>query len=348
MASAITLSIAQCQDLAHQALTLAGMSDAQARAIARSLTAAEADDCRSHGLYRLPATLKTVLSGQVNLVGEPKAAQTAPGIVTVDAACTFAPLALALGLPLLDQAAREQGIAALVIRNTFHFSALWAEVEPLARQGLAALAMTPSHAWVAPFGGTQRLFGTNPMAFAFPRRGPHPYVFDFATSAAARGEIDLHRRAGKQVPEGWGFDTAGQPTTDPAAILAGAMATFGGHKGSALATMVELLAGALIGDLLSTESIAHAQGNELAPFHGELIIAMDPARFLGGGETHLDKAEALLAGLSAQGARLPSERRYAARARTANEGVAIPITILRDIGAIVPTLDLPVHVRDPA
>lgn len=81
-----------------------------------------------------------------------------------------------------------------------------------------------------------------------------------ATSAAARGEIQLHQRAGKALPEGWGIDSQGQPTTDAAEVLNGAMLTFGGHKGSALAAMVELLAGPLIGDMTSAESLAWDNG----------------------------------------------------------------------------------------
>lgn len=81
-----------------------------------------------------------------------------------------------------------------------------------------------------------------------------------ATSAAARGEIQLHQRSGKALPEGWGIDSQGQPTTDAAEVLNGAMLTFGGHKGSALAAMVELLAGPLIGDMTSAESLAWDNG----------------------------------------------------------------------------------------
>ncbi|PNB52334.1 oxidoreductase, partial [Pseudomonas sp. FW305-130] len=110
-------------------------------------------------------------------------------------------------------------------------AALWPEVEWLAGEGLVALAFTPSHAWVAPAGGTQPVFGTNPIAFGWPRPGRLPFVFDLATSAVARGEIELHRRAGKPVPDDWGYDAAGQATTDAEAVLAGAMRTFGGHKG---------------------------------------------------------------------------------------------------------------------
>jgi delta1-piperideine-2-carboxylate reductase len=120
--------------------------------------------------------------------------------------------------PALVEATRRHGLGALVIRRCFHFSALWPEIEAITAHGLAALALTPSHAWVAPAGGSQPLFGTNPIAFGWPRPGPYPYVFDFATSAIARGDLELHRRAGQPLPEGCGVDADGQPSTDPVAV----------------------------------------------------------------------------------------------------------------------------------
>jgi LDH2 family malate/lactate/ureidoglycolate dehydrogenase len=236
---------------------------------------------------------------------------------------------------LLVDKARAGGIAALAINNCVHFAALWPEVEALAEEGLVAFACTPSHAWVAPAGGIAPIFGTNPIAFGWPRPGKHPYVFDFATSMVARGEIELHRRAGKPIPPGWGIDAAGAPTTDAEAALAGAMLTFGGHKGSALATMVELIAGPLIGDLTSRESIAADAGAKASPLGGELIIVIDPAGFLGDAvAAHLNRAEALFEGILAQGARLPSQRRYEARERSLLEGVDVPAQLLADIEAL--------------
>lgn len=108
------------------------------------------------------------------------------GIVAVDAHHGFSLLAFETGLPLLIDKARSQGIAAMAINNCFHFSALWPEVEALAVHGLAGLAITPSHSWVAPAGGSVPVFGTNPIAFAWPRPGAKPFVFDVATSAVAR------------------------------------------------------------------------------------------------------------------------------------------------------------------
>jgi LDH2 family malate/lactate/ureidoglycolate dehydrogenase len=311
------------------------MARAQAAAVAGFIAAAERDACPSHGLYRLLGMVRTIDGGKVGLTAAPTVNAPRSGVVVVDAHYGFSPLAYAVGAPLLMEKARANGLAALVIRNCFHFSALWAEVEPLAEAGLVALAMTPSHGWVAPPGGRRPVFGTNPIAFGWPRTGHPPFVFDFATSAVARGEIELNRRAGKPVPPEWGIDAEGQPTTDPEAILTtGAMSTFGGHKGAALAMMVELMGAALIGDLTSLESLAFDAGTGGAPMHGEIVIAVDPAGFArGDGPDHRTRAEGLFAAIADQEVRLPSDRRYAARQVSLRDGVRVPKSLIAEIEA---------------
>ncbi|WP_296746877.1 Ldh family oxidoreductase [Mesorhizobium sp.] len=303
----------------------AGLNPTQAGAIARAIVAGERDACKSHGIYRIEGALRTFKAGKV----EPKAVPEllppdAPAIVKVDAKGGFANPAFELGLPVLIERARKTGIAALAINNAVHFSALWVEVEALADAGLAGLAMCPSYATVAPTGGSRPLLGTNPFAFGWPRQGHPPYVFDFATSVAARGEIELHRRAGKQLPEGWAIDADGKPTTDPEAALAGAMLSFGGHKGSAIGTMIELLAGAMLGDLTSYEALDLLGTTTLFPRHGELVIALSPEAFAAGRPgSPFSRAEALFEAILGQGARLPSQRRFSAREKSERDGISL-------------------------
>lgn len=336
MTDTVKMTLDEVRALARSVLAAQGLAPAHVEAVAATMVAGERDGCTSHGLYRLLVCAHTIRAGKVALDAEPEIVASAPGLVRVDAKGGYAQLAFALGKEPLAAKAKANGIAALAINNCVHFAALWPEVEALAEDGLVAFAFTPSHAWVAPAGGTAPIFGTNPIAFGWPRPGRHPYVFDFATSAVARGEIELHRRAGKPIPLGWGIDAAGQPTTDAEAALGGAMLTFGGHKGSALATMVELIAGPLIGDLTSRTSIELDGGAKASPMGGELVIAIDPAGFLGGAvATQLDSAEALFDGIQAQGARLPSERRYAARAHSEAHGVEVSAKLLADIRALL-------------
>lgn len=333
------IPLEDAQRLAIDLLLAAGLSEGHAEAIAKSVVSAQRNECYSHGLWRLLGCVATVRKGKVDPKAVPTVDASAPGIVKVDANFGYSLLAFQEGLPELIAKASRLGIAAMTINHCYHFSALWPEVEQIAEAGLVALAMTPSHSWVAPAGGKKPVFGTNPIAFGWPRVGPHPFVFDFATSAAARGEIELHRRAGKPIPLGWAIDSDGNDTTDATKAMEGAMLTFGGHKGSALSAMIELMAGPLIADMTSAESMAFDDGAGVAPCHGELILALDPKVFLGGGmEEHMRRAEDMFAAITAQGARLPSQRRYEARARNEGRGIPVQASLLEELKAMLASL----------
>lgn len=319
------LSISELTGLVEQIFLKAGLNGVQARALTRVIVAGERDACKSHGIYRIEGALRTVKAGKVDPVAVPQLDRgDGTAIVKVDARGGFANPAFELGLPVLAERARKLGMAAMVVNDCAHFSALWPEVEAITSEGLVAMVMCPSYATVAPTGGNKPLLGTNPFGFGWPRQHDEPYVFDFATSVAARGEIELHRRAGRQLPEGWAMDSEGRPTTDPEAALGGAMLPFGGHKGAAIGTMIELLAGVMIGDMTSPEALQFLGGTNLAPVHGELILAFDPARFSANRPGNpMDRAEVLFEAILGQGARLPSQRRFAARKKAMAEGIAL-------------------------
>lgn len=325
-------------DLCREILDAAGFSAAHVAAMTDVILKGQRDECHSHGLYRLLGCVHSVRAGKVDPRAEPRVLDSAPAVVRVDAAHGFSPLAFRTGLPIVHEKAAKYGIAAFAINRCFHFSALWPEVESLSDLGLAGLAMNPTHSLVAPAGGIHAVFGTNPFAFAWPRPGGRPFVFDFATSVVARGEIELHKRSGQPIPLGWALDAQGQPTTDPATALEGAMLPFGAHKGSALSAMIELLAGPLIGDMLSLESSEFDAGAGALPCHGELIIAFDPASFLGTAlDANMEKAERLFDAIAGQGARLPSQRRYEARDRASRTGVmTVRAGLIEDLQALLP------------
>lgn len=327
------LSIQQIEQLANSGLLANGFSEAQAASIARTVTWAERDGCKSHGLFRIPFYVAALKNPSADARAVPSLSVTESSVVHVDSNNGFCPLALQTGLPALREKAQAHGIAALAIHNTYNIAALWPEVEQLAEDGLVAFAFTAANAFVAPAGGTKPVFGTNPMAFAFPRENRPPLVFDQASSASARGEIQLHLRDGKSLPEGWAIDSQGNPTTDPKQALEGAQLPFGGYKGASLALMVELLAGALIGDKFSIESSKHDVHKVGAPHGGELLLALDPAHF--GSTNYLQRAEFLFEQILNQpGTRLPSQRRHVAREHSIKDGVEVASDLLDEIEAM--------------
>lgn len=331
------IEIKELDALCRNVLNHYGFAPLHVDALSNTLVSGQVNACASHGIYRLLGLIKTLQAGKVDPSATPTVSDHAPSIVKVDAKKTFSPLAFQIGLPLLVEKAKHNGLAAMAINHCVHFSALWYEIEQLTSKGLVAIACNPSHAWVAPAGGRKPILGTNPLAFGWPRPDGDPFVFDFATSAIARGDIELHRRSDTPLQEGWAVDAQGNPTVDPNEALAGSMLPFGLHKGSALSIMIELIAGSLIGDFNSSESLEWDDGAGGLPYHGELIIALNPTSFLGEqAAEYFANAEAMLTDIESSGARLPSTRRYSARAENLQQGkVEVPSELLRDIRALL-------------
>ena len=330
----VTLTPEEIHALAFAKLRAAGADEANAAAVARNMAAAERGGSRSHGLFRLPGHVTSLGNGKANGSAKPRLETLAPHILRVHGDRGYAPLAQETGLPALAEAARAHGLAVLTITRTLHFAALWPETEWLAERGLVALACTSSPPYVAPHGGRTPFFGTNPLAFAWPRRDAPPMVFDQAAAAMARGEIGVHLRDGEPVPLGVGIDAEGVPTTDPAAILkGGAQLPFGGHKGSAIALMIDLLAGPLIGEVASIEAGDEDNKDGSAAQGGEFVLALDPARL--GAEDPIGHAERVFARMLAmEGVRLPGARRDAARNVADTEGAPVPRKLYDQIIAL--------------
>jgi len=300
-----------------------GASPDVASVLADNCARAEQDGAHSHGVFRIPGYVSTLGSGWVNGQAVPVVEDVASGFVRVDAANGFAQPALAAARPLLVEKARSAGIAVLAIRNSHHFAALWPDVEPFAEEGLVALSMVNSMTCVVPHGADRPLFGTNPIAFAAPRADGPPIVFDLATSAIAHGDVQIAARKGERVPPGTGVDSLGQPTQDPKAILeGGALLPFGGHKGSALSMMVELLAGALTGGNFSFEFDWSNHPGAKTPWTGQLLIVIDPSKTAG--QDFALRSQELVRQMHAVGLRrLPGDRRHRTRAKAQLEGIMI-------------------------
>lgn len=319
-----TISFADLTLLLQQIFERHGTSSDVAKVLAYNCASAQRDGSHSHGVFRIAGYLSSLASGWVNGQAVPKVEDAASGFVRVDAGGGFAQPALAAARSLLIEKARSAGIAVLAIRNSHHFAALWPDVEPFADEGLVALSVVNSMTCVVPHGAQRPLFGTNPIAFAAPRAGGEPIVFDLATSAIAHGDVQIAARKGELLPEGMGVDSQGQPTRDPKAILGGgALLPFGGHKGSALSMMVELLAAALTGGNFSFEFDWSKHPGAQTPWTGQLIIVIDPSK--AGGAGFASRSEELVRHMREVGLqRMPGDRRFQERATSLAQGIALP------------------------
>ncbi len=325
------LTLREAADLVTGALIRCRTSPDNASLVARALVAAEADGLKGHGLARVPTYAAQARNGKVDGFAQPTSTQPRPGLVAIDARHGFAYPALEIAIGRLPALARRNAIAAASIRRSHHCGAAGHPLERLADTGLVALMFANTPAAIAPWGGSQALFGTNPIAFACPLPGRAPIVVDLSLSKVARGNILAAKQKGERIPEGWALDAAGRPTTDPDAALAGTMVPAGDAKGTALALMVELLAGGLTGANFAAEASSFLDAEGPPPGTGQLIVAFDPAAF---GSDPVRFA-ALASSIERQaGARLPGKRRLDARARAASAGLSVDDALLKEIAKL--------------
>ena len=308
--STVSLTLDEIFDLAKKTLLANGCDDETASILADLIMKAERDGSLSHGLFRLPAYITGLKSGKINGKARPEIKKISPSVIKVLGNNCLAPVVLNKGIPELVKAAKENGVAVLAINNSHHMAAMWPETEAIAEQGLVAFACTSYKPAVAPAGAIKPLYGTNPISFAWPRKNNTPVVYDMATASMAMGEVQVAKREGHKVPLGTGLTKEGKETTDPGEIAnGGVLLPFGGYKGSGIAMMVELLAGALVGDNFSYETAAKDNNDGGPPSGGEFILAISPDK-LSGNDWDKHSAEFFDKMKSMEGVRLPGERRH--------------------------------------
>jgi (2R)-3-sulfolactate dehydrogenase (NADP+) len=318
----------EIEQLAFDALTKAGAEPHQAKPVARSIRRAEADDIRSVGLGYLPTYLAHLRSGRVSGSAHPTVQTPRSGTIIVNAGNGFAHPAFDAGLEALAAAARSNGIACLGISGSYSIGVLGHPVEDIADFGLVALAATNSPPNMTAWGGRRKLFGTNPLAFAVPRDGATPLVVDQATTQVTKVTLAAAAAKGEAIPDTWAFDAEGAPTTDASRAMAGSMAPFGGVKGANMALLVELLAAVLTGASLSMNVHPYASADGPPPNVGQFFLAIDPGALSGG---FGDRLAALALAMNDDGARLPGDRRLAARSRNDRDGLTIDDVLLARI-----------------
>ncbi len=330
-----TLTLAEIEDLAFRALVAAGTTEANARPLAVATAATEADGVASHGLAYIPIYCEHVQCGKVDGAAQPALSQPRPGVVNVDAATGFAHPAIDLGFGALISAAREQGIAALAIRNSYNCGVLGYHTFRLAQAGLVGLGFTNAPASIAPSGGAKPVVGTNPFSIAAPGADGQPaLLIDQSASTIAKSEVMKHAREGKPIPVGWALDADGNPTTDPNVGLKGSMAPSGGYKGVGIALLTEVMAAALTGATLGLNASPFSGTAGGPPRTGQFFISIDPTATAG--DAFASGLNGLVDAIRSQsGAHLPGDGRLGKRKQAETDGVAVNVATLDKIEAIL-------------
>lgn len=332
-----------------------GLGEEDARLTAGILVDADVRGIDTHGISLLLLYARWIAAGKLNLeAGAPALERDGPTFALVDArgGLGFAPSVEATRMAIAK--AKAAGMAAVTVRNSHHFGAAGHYARLAAQEGLVSLVATSSKVvCVVPPRASRAVLGTNPIAWAVPRRSAEPVVFDVATSTVAGNRVRLHHLAGETLPEGWVVDGKGAPVTDPHAGFhlvydggEGGLTPVGGHKGYGISLMVHFLAGTLAGGMFPATGRPAANGGDNI---GHFFMALDPAVFRPH-EDFLDDVEDVVAALHAAPASdperpvlVPGDIESATRAARLAKGVPLSATVAADLKALAVSLGATDH-----
>ena len=324
-------SLDDLSTLATKALMNAGASTAMADATVRALRYAEARGLASHGFSRITQYTTHLRNGRANGKAQPRVINGKAAACLIDAEEGLAFAACELAITEAIARAKTAGACFACVTNSHHFGAAAYHVEAVAAAGMVGLAFGNSPAAMPAWGGTRGIFGTNPIAAAFPREHAAPLLIDLSLSEVARGKLMIAAKKGESIPLGWALDKDGKPTTDPKAGMEGTMMPAGGVKGAMLALIVELLCCALTGAAFGYEADSFFVDEGNRPRIGQAFLVIDPGA-LAGREMFFARIESLIAAMLAEeGVRLPGDRRAGIAEMSTRDGVEIPAVLLADL-----------------
>lgn len=243
----IRLAKEELEGLVAQLATGVGVPAEDAAVFAEALVDADLRGTSTHGVSRLNIYLKRIDAGLIDPRAALKVDRQTGSIFSLDAGNGLGQVQARKALDLLMPLAQQNGVAAATIRNSQHFGALSWYCNLAAKQRLVLLAMTSCEPAMSPQGGYSAFFGTNPIAASFPTGKGFPVKIDLATSTVARGNIIAAQKRKQPIPAGWALNREGEVTTNADEALAGTVLAMAGHKGYALALMVEIFSSVLSG-----------------------------------------------------------------------------------------------------
>ena len=327
-------NVEELRSLVQRALQAAGASEAMASSTARALVLAESQGIGSHGLSRVAQYATHLRNGRVDGKAVARVAHQRGGAVQIDAGCGLAFPACELAVRECIERARTHGVAFAGVMNSHHGGVIVDHLRAVAAAGMVGLGFANSPAAMPAAGGKHAIFGTNPVAAAFPRRAGDALLIDLSLSEVARGKVMVAAKKGEPIPPGWALDAHGNPTTDAKAALEGSMLPIGAvssPKGAMLALMVELLVTALTGAQYGFEASSFFVDAGNRPRIGQAFVVIDPDA-LAGHDGYLDRVEVLVAEmLKGKGVRLPGARREALRRKAEADGIEVAEAVLASL-----------------
>jgi uncharacterized oxidoreductase len=336
----------QARDLTAQCtaiLEAAGSNHDEARRVAENLVLANLSGHDSHGIGMIPRYVDSILEGGLQPNAHAKVNVDLNSLLALDGQRGYGQVVGEEAMVLGMQRARQTGSCVMTLGNAHHLGRIGHFAEMAVAQDLVSIHFVNvlSRPTVAPWGGSDGRFGTNPSCIGIPLKGRDPFVLDFATSRVAQGKMRVAHNEGRTVEPGLLIDEHGKPTTNPGVVvvpqsngLMGALLTFGEHKGYGLAVACELLGGALSGGGTWHKALT----NSRAVYNGMLTVLIDPTK-LGTREAFESESLAFIDWLrqsppaGADPVMVAGEPERRARAERLRTGVAVDDTTWAEITA---------------
>ena len=258
-----------------------GVPPLDAKTVAYLMVQSDLAGADGHGIFRLPAYVKRIKAGGINLHPHIRIERERGATALVNGDNGLGHLVMNQVVELATNKSREHGVCWIGSHHGNHSGAASVYVRMLAERGLVGIYMAVGNAnHMAPWGGTDLLLSTNPIAIAVPTQKGQPIVLlDMATTVAAYGKVKLAAQRGESIPEGWMIDRSGKPILDPAQAGEGSLLPIGDYKGYGLALMISLLAGTLNGAAVGKETIDFNACHDGVTNTGQALIAVDPDAF---------------------------------------------------------------------
>ena len=266
--------------MAAELAVAAGVPKADAGLLTDALVDADIHGVTSHGISRLNIYIRRIQKGLIDSDAALTLDRQRRSVLAMNAGNGLGQVQTLKTLDLLAPMARENGVAVATIRNSQHFGAVSYYCNKAAQQDMILLATTNCEPAMSPDGGCQAFFGTNPIAVSFPTGKGFTLKIDMATSIVARGNIIAAQKTGKSIPPGWALNVDGEPTTDAAAALLGTVLTMAGHKGYALAMMVEIFSGVLSGSAIGPAVGSMYKNMDRKQDVGHFLCLLDISAFM--------------------------------------------------------------------
>lgn len=325
-------------DLTAALYRAAGLPESDAALVADTLVRADLWGHSSHGVMRAPWYLDRVRAGTMRPVTEPEFIVDAGAIAVLHAHDGVGQVIAKRAMEDAIARARKHGVGIVSVRESNHHGALGYFTRMAAEGGCIGMLVANGSPAMAPWGGRKKVVGNNPWSIAAPAGRHPPLMLDIANTAVARGKIFLARQKGMPIPDSWALDVGGRRTTDPVAALAGVILPMAEHKGYAISTMMDVLAGGLSGSGMLTEVNGPYQ-SEKRSRSGHFVMALDIAAF-GPRDVFEARMEAMIAELKAaprmEGTDeilYPGELEAKNEARHRRDGLDLPEKSLADLVA---------------